>query len=385
MKHGYIAFCLALILVPGLTIHATTHDWQASFNTPIGNASYPFGILRYTFFSDSFPADHIATYFEFDTEAIYLQIAYYTPKMEIGGRLQSQIFDWQNLANVVDPRTGTMLENETLNGTFLNGTIYAGVKHPKAWYAQIFAQFRHVFLRPSRDSKDTLSISSHANWFRTGLTMGLYRLSRHIPGVQIGERLVLEAAYRETLASYTYEVNGEISTSVDHIPEIEILAFFGKRWRDFVLQLQARAGLLGFAAPGHKIDYLLSYSVGGPEIKYRRIAGFAYSEFRVPAFFIANIDMHVPLIPKTAFNLEKSPLYLWVVLDTALFDRKADGVLYDRILDEGKQIHMGGGLGLYFTFLDHHAVSFRTDFPFTAGRNSLTDYWQFFILYQGSI
>jgi hypothetical protein len=96
---------------------------------------------------------------------------------------------------------------------------------------------------------------------------------------------------------------------------------------DVKLMAALRAGATNFALPGEAQDVIESFSIGGPESRYRRVAGYAFSEFRVPAFGIANLDAVIRM---------GGPVNLWLVADGALFDREYNS----------RRFHAGAGVGL---------------------------------------
>ena len=114
----------------------------------------------------------------------------------------------------------------------------------------------------------------------------------------------------------------------------------------------ARAGATNFALPGHAQDIIQSFSVGGPEARYRRVAGYSFSEFRAPAFSIVNLD---------AIIHAAGPLNLWLVADAAAFDREYNG----------SRLHAGAGVGFILDLPDgvagsRSAVFSRIEAPFFA-------------------
>ena len=332
---------------------------------PTGNSAYPFGILQYQWFKPYiFNADD-SFYFDFDTEAAYVKYYQNLPRLKQffwAVDLKGHAFDWQNLQNIIDNKNGNRQDELSSNAAAIIGGLFLGM-NLQALKIQSFIQIEQIFIRAASETSAEKTQARYANW---GLDLGFYEVYEYLPFVQLGSRFNFRVMSTHTLRQYNYTLNQSlIAGSTHEIYSAEILFFESLKTESHIFQLQFSGNISSLLGRNQPVDLFRYYSVGAPEYRFRRIAGFAFSEFRVPAFGLLNLDWYWHVHDK---------LYLWTVWDTAIL-----------ALQNEQSVETGFGTGLFYSLTHEQnyksAIFLRTDFALTALRAKELDKLQIFFGY----
>lgn len=293
--------------------------------------------------------------FEYDLDSFYFDYAYgLNDHLRVGSSAKTHLFDYQNLNHIVDSATGAERKSVALVAPYLRGNLFAEARW-RSLYLRYLIGAQRYFLSPREDANRNLRVESPGTALTSQVALGYWQLEAPRPYAINGAALYLstEAQYWSSL--YVWEFQSQpLSAPRREVLIHELHARAGNEWAAGALRLMAavRAGATNFSLPGESQDVIQSFSVGGPEARYRRIAGYAFSEFRAPTFALANLDAVVHAA---------GPVNLWLVADAALFDREYNS----------RRLHAGAGLGLVFDLTpnllgNRSALFARAEIPFWA-------------------
>lgn len=336
--------------------HALYQEYQLAGSVAAA-PGYSFATAQYRLYANEllYRKDFLA--FEYDLDSLYADYAYgFFNHLRLGAFGKVHVFDYQNLNHIVDASTGAETKSVSLNAPFYRGAVYAEARYRELSLRYSVGAQRYELSR--RETTNTaLQVSSPGAYLVHQVSLGYFNMTAPKPYAIQGV-----AAYASVEAQrlvqgevYVWRSNGtDLSNARQDAVVNEIIVRGGAApWGNSVrLMAAVRAGATNFALPGHAQDVIQSFSVGGPEARYRRVAGYSFSEFRAPAFSIANLD---------AIIHAAGPLNLWLVADAAVFDREFNG----------RRLHAGAGFGFILDLPDgvagsRSAVFSRIEAPFYA-------------------
>lgn len=309
---------------------ASYQEYQVALNLARAPA-YSFGVPQYRYYSNQVLAQRDFVAFEYDADAFFADYSWaLNQKLRIGANGKVHLIDYQNLNHIVDSSTGE--ENKA-------AAVWASF-----WRAGIFAELRdgNFFLRyqpgamryylTAREKTANLHLASPGVAVVHLLALGYWNLDAPRPYAIRGIAFYWGSELQNLTREYAWELHGTpVSIARREIVLHELHLRVGEELAQGKVHLMAavRSGVANFAAPGQTPDLVQSFSVGGPEARYRRLAGYAFSEFRAPAFVLLNWD---------AFWTLAGPLRLWLLADVCGFDRPFNA----------RRWHAGAGTGLVF-------------------------------------
>lgn len=318
--------------------------------------SYSFGTGQYRAYSNDLFLKKDFFAFEYDLDSFYGDYAYaFHENFRAGANAKVHAFDYQNLNHIVDATTGA--ENKTLA---LTSAFYRAQAFAEARWGNAQLRYSPGVQKYSLSRRDngnsSLSVESPGTAFVHQAALGYWNLSAGRPYAFTGIAAYLMTEAQQLSSTYVWLSGASpVSFSRDQVVISEAHVRAGTELASGALRLmtQTRAGMTNFAGPGESQDLVQSFSVGGPESRYRRLAGYQFSEFRVPAYGLVNLDAIVRMF---------GPVNLWFVADAALFDREY----------AGRRFHAGAGAGLIFDMPENFAGSrsalfVRAEVPFFAG------------------
>lgn len=362
--HGriYRAAYFALLL-PGFNfatpaLHAIYQEYQVagSLAAPPG---YSFATGQYRLYGKELFTHRDSIAFEYDLDSVYAEYGYALHEnLRAGINGKAHAFDYQNLNHIVDSATGAESRAVSLVAPYYRGAAFleGRLKNFTLRYA-LGAQKYGLSARDSSTSQ--LRVQSPGAAIIQQITAGYWNLAADRSYAFTGTAFYYAAEFQYLDEVYAWEISGRpLSNPQQKITIHELHVRYGTTLCSGCLRLTAagRAGATSFSLPGESQDVIQSFSIGGPESRYRRVAGYSFSEFRVPAFGLVNLD---------AIAHIAGPLNLWLVADAVTFDREYNG----------RRVHAGAGAGIIFDlpeyFLGSRSALFaRAEVPFfAAGAN----------------
>jgi hypothetical protein len=345
----------ALMAAPA---HALYQEYQLAGSIAAA-PSYSFATGQYRLYDNQvlLRRDFIA--FEYDVDSLYADYAYgISQYVRAGISGKAHVFDYQNLNHIVDSSTGAEIKSVALNSPYYRGNVFAEARYRELSLRYLVgAQRYHLSRRESADR--ALRVESPSTALVNQVALGYWRIQAPRPYAINGISAFATTEVQQMQSGYVWELNGVPLSSARKeviIHELHIRA--GDEFAGGALRLMAalRAGATNFSLPGESQDLIQSFSVGGPEARYRRLAGYAFSEFRAPTFALLNLDAMVHA---------GGPVNLWFVADAVTFDREFNG----------QRFHAGAGVGLIFDLPQgmlgsRSALFARAEVPFFAAGGS---------------
>ncbi|RME90086.1 MAG: hypothetical protein D6767_07410 [Candidatus Hydrogenedentota bacterium] len=336
-----------LLLISVHAIFAGKGSFDVKASLPLSNKAYPFGILRAEYahlFSSG-----IYFYSVFDTEALFVRASQSSGKWFYGVDVSGHLVDWQNLEFIVD-REGNLRKEISIKAAEGKGEIFFGIKS-KAHFLKLSTGYEVAKLSP-REGDTSLSTSGQWAWLSAFL--GKWKTIFFVPGFKLEDLYILGVQSRWTQKKYVLWWQ-QYPISISGTNDIAMVGRFGHFWKmkTITMNVSAQTGLSNLAAPGEVRDLTFYFSQGGPEKPYRRLAGFAFSEYRAPIYGLVNSDIYWKLA---------GSFYLWAVVDFLAVDANATGS--NQWEDN---IHSGVGVGSIFR-LKSFSIYERIDFALTAKR-----------------
>ncbi len=353
--------------------HALYQEYQLAGSIAAA-PGYSFATAQYRLYANEalLKKDFLA--FEYDLDSLYGDYAYGISRYFRGGAAaKAHVFDYQNLNHIVDPSTGAETKLVSLNAPFYKGQLYAEVRY-KNLGLRYAAGAQKYELSKRETSNSALAVASPGVAFVHTASLGFWQLSAPKSYAYTGFAAHLSVEAQQLSSTYVWQSAGTpVSASREQFTVHELQLRAGDEFGGGAVYLMAaaRAGATSFALPGETQDVIQSFSVGGPESRYRRLAGYSFSEFRVPAYGLVNLDAIVRLA---------GPVNLWAIADVAVFDREAWRPLVssgqealsaaDREYN-ARRLHAGAGAGLIIDLPDNtlgsrSAVFMRAEMPFFA-------------------
>jgi hypothetical protein len=355
-QHGARRFIAILFftLTPVLPASALYQEYQLAGSVAAA-PGYSFATAQYRLYSNAalLKKDFLA--FEYDLDSLYGDYAYgISQYFRAGAAAKAHVFDYQNLNHIVDPATGAETKLVSLNAPFYKGQLYAEARY-KAWGVRYAAGAQKYDLSKRETSNTALTVASPGVAFVHTASLGYWQLSAPRSYAYTGVAAYFSVEAQQLSAPYVWQSSGiPVSVSREQFTVHELQLRAGEEFGGGALYLMAaaRAGATSFALPGETQDVIQSFSVGGPESRYRRLAGYSFSEFRVPAYGLVNLDAIVRLA---------GPVNFWLIADAAIFDREYNA----------RRLHAGAGAGLIIDLPDNtlgsrSAVFVRAEMPFFA-------------------
>ena len=369
MNKSKIVYALLTIFL-ALSAWVPVQAFQAAnikANVPPHNSGYMFFILQYQFFESDIFNKGSSLYFDFDTEAAFAQASFKVGLVEIGPRVKFHLADWQNLEFITDTSTGKRVESREIKATHLMGGAFVKYNAGR-YYGEAFGHYMHTLLK----HRSNASIeTANGSWFAGGVRLGWWQKYPAKADIEIGSSLNFTVTSYTALQKYHYSLSGvNLSEPQGQFFDFEINYYRGGYLGPLIYKAYVNAGVLDFAKANDSMDMFFAYSLGGPEARYRRLAGFAFSEFRSPAYALVNLDMYIPVA---------GPVYLWTIADFLIHDREYNGDYTGENGGTGnsnasQRVHSGVGLGVYVelakqtTFVKSSAIFARFDYALTARR-----------------
>lgn len=347
--------CLSLALGSAVTpTSALYQEYQLAASIAAAPA-YSFATAQYRLYDNQvlLRKDFIA--FEYDLDSLYADYAYgISQYIRAGVSGKAHVFDYQNLNHIVDSSTGAEIKSVALNAPYYRGNVFLEARyHELALRYLVGAQKYDLSRREGADR--ALRVESPGAALVNQAAFGYWHIVANRPYAISGIAAFVTSEVQQMQSVYVWELNGAPLSSARKeviVHELHVRAgdeFWGGALR---LMVAGRAGATNFSLPGESQDVIQSFSVGGPEARYRRVAGYAFSEFRVPAFGLVNLD---------AIVHAGGPVNLWFVADAVSFDREFNG----------RRWHAGVGAGILFDLPQgmlgsRSALFARAEVPFFA-------------------
>lgn len=294
--------------------------------------SYSFATGQYRLYDNQVLLRRDFLAFEYDLDSLYADYGYgLSQYFRFGASGKAHIFDYQNLNHIVDASTGAENKSVALNAPYYRGNLYLEARYRElALRYSVGAQKYDLSRRET--SNQALTVASPGAALVNQIALGYWNLNAPRPYAFNGVAAFISSEAQQLESNYRWDLSGvPLSAPRRQVVVNELHIRAGDEFLGSALRLMAagRAGATNFSLPGHEQDVIQSFSVGGPESRYRRVAGYAFSEFRAPAFGLVNFD---------AIIATGTPINLWLIADAAVFDREFNG----------KQLHAGAGAGIIF-------------------------------------
>lgn len=353
MRRQLFASLIALALW-GTPVWALYQEYQLAGSIAAA-PSYSFGTGQYRLYDNQVLLRKDFLAFEYDLDSFYADYAYgISQYFRAGVSGKAHLFDYQNLNHIVDSSTGAEIKSVALNAPYYRGNIFAEARFRELALRYLVGAQKYDLSR--RENADrALRVESPGTALVNQVAFGYWHLVAPRPYAINGIAAFVTTEVQQMQSAYVWEFNGAPLSSARKeviIHELHIRA--GDEFAGGALRLMAaaRAGATNFSLPGESQDVIQSFSVGGPEARYRRVAGYAFSEFRAPAFGLINLD---------AIVHAGGPVNLWFVADAVTFDRPFNG----------ERFHAGAGVGLIFDLPQgmlgsRSALFARAEVPFFA-------------------
>lgn len=320
---------------------------------------YSFATGQYRVYAQGALARKDYVGFEYDLDSLYGDYAYgISEYFRAGVSAKAHVFDYQNLNHIVDSSTGAETKAVSLNAPFYKGQFYLEARY-KALGLRYSAGAQKYDLSRRETSNTALTVSSPGTAFVQQAALGYWDINQIRSYAFTGVAAFAASEVQQLSAVYTWQQGGvPVATGRDQVVIHELHVKAGTDFSDAGIKLMAagRAGAANFSLPGETADLIQSFSIGGPESRYRRLAGYSFSEFRVPAFGLVNLDTIIHAA---------GPVNLWLIADAAVFDREYNS----------RRFHAGAGAGLIVDLPDgllgsRSAFFVRGEMPFfAAGAN----------------
>lgn len=320
---------------------------------------YSFATGQYRIYGQGALAKKDFVGFEYDLDSFYADYAYgISDYFRAGASAKAHIFDYQNLNHIVDSSTGAETKSVSLNAPFYRGQLYVEARY-REFGLRYSAGAQKYDLTRRETANTLLSVSSPGVAFVHQAAFGYWNINQVRSYAFTGIAAYLSTEAQQLTSVYTWQQSSvPVATGRDQVVLHEAHVKAGTDFQDAGIKLMgaARAGAANFSLPGESADLIQSFSIGGPESRYRRLAGYSFSEFRVPAFGLVNLDTII-----RAFG----PVNLWLIADAAVFDREYNA----------RRFHAGAGAGLIIDLPDgvlgsRSAFFLRGEMPFfAAGAN----------------
>lgn len=347
-------FLPAAIFTAVIPIHAAYQEYQLA-GSIAALPAYSFATGQYRFYDNQifWRKDFFA--FEYDLDSFYLDYAYgLSDYLRVGSSAKTHLFDYQNLNHIVDSSTGAELKSVALISPYLRANLFTEARW-RAFSLRYLVGVQRYFLSPREDANRNLRVESPGAALVNQVALGYWKLEAPHPYAINGLAFYLSTEAQHWASLYAWELHSQpLSTPRKEVLIYELHARAGNELAGGIVRFMAalRAGATNFSLPGESQDIIQSFSVGGPEARYRRIAGYAFSEFRAPTFALANLDAIVRVA---------GPVNLWLIADAILFDREFNG----------HRLHGGAGVGFLFdlpqNLLGNRSALFaRIEVPFFA-------------------
>jgi hypothetical protein len=292
--------------------------------------SYSFATGQYRLYDNQVLLRKDFVAFEYDLDSLYADYAYgISQYFRAGVSGKAHVFDYQNLNHIVDSSTGAEIKSVALNAPYYRANFFTEARYRELALRYLVGAQKYKLSR--RESADrALRVEFPGTALVNQVALGYWQIFAPRPYAINGIAAFVTTEVQQMQSGYVWELNGAPVSSARKeviIHELHVRAgdeFWGGALR---LMAAARAGATNFSLPGESQDLIQSFSVGGPEARYRRIAGYAFSEFRAPAFALVNLD---------AIVRAGGPVNLWFVTDVANFDREFNN----------RRVHAGAGVGV---------------------------------------
>jgi hypothetical protein len=353
-KVGKLFALFIITLAAGHPTFALYQEYQLAGSIASGGG-YSFATGQYRLYANQALLKKDFLGFEYDLDSLYADYGYgFSDYFRIGISGKAHIFDYQNLNHIVDSSTGEELKPVSLNSPFYRGQGYAELRYQNL--ALRYAAGAQKYYLSKRDTvNSTLTVEAPGAMFVHNAALGYWDIRQIKPYAFRGMAAYLSVEEHRLSSLYMWQAAGtNISQSRSQVMIHELHVRAGTQLAGDSVKLMAalRAGATNFALPGEAQDIIESFSIGGPENRYRRLAGYAFSEFRVPAFGIINLDAVIRM---------GGPVNLWLVADAATFDREYNS----------RRLHAGAGAGLIVELPDgvlggRSAFFSRIEVPFFA-------------------
>lgn len=330
---------------------------------------YSFATAQYRLYANEalLKKDFLA--FEYDLDSLYTDYAYaLSPYVRLGVAGKAHVFDYQNLNHIVDAGSGAETKSVSLNAPYWRGQFYGEARY-HAFALRYLAGAQRYYLSGRETANTQLTVASPGIAVIHGAQFGYWNLSAPRSYAFTGLAAFVGVEAQHLNSPYIWQNSGvALSASREQVTLHELHLRAGEQFAQGTLFLMAaaRAGAANFSLPGESQDVLQSFSVGGPEARYRRLAGYSFSEFRVPAFGLVNID---------AIIRAAGPVSIWVIADAAVFDpdpwRPAAATGFSTGDYTARRFHAGAGFGLIIDLPDgmlgsRSAFFTRAEMPFFA-------------------
>lgn len=318
---------------------------------------YSFATAQYRVYANELLMRKDFLSFEYDLDSLYTDYAYgLFGWLRVGTFAKVHVFDYQNLNHIVDASTGAETKSVSLNAPFYRGAIYTELRYRELSIRYSIGAQRYELSR--RETTNTaLQVSSPGTSLVHQLSFGYFNMFAPKPYAMSGIAVYASVEAQKLMTGDVYvwrSAGTDLSSAREDVILNEMVVRAGEAFFSNGVRLMAtlRAGATNFSLPGHAQDIIQSFSVGGPEARYRRVAGYSFSEFRAPAYSLANFDAIIQTV---------GPLHLWIVADAVTFDRDFNG----------RRFHGGAGVGFILDLPDgvagsRSAVFSRIEAPFFA-------------------
>lgn len=310
-------------------------------------------------------------YADYDTDSIFIQQNFRISEQSLfsfGFDFKGHAFDWQNLAHIVDPENGEAIDYLQMQAPFYRSRLFMRYKIYQNTSVTLAGGYRAA--RPgSFDQNDKVKIKG-ASWLTGSAGIGYGKGAMKMPGFYEGWQGGLHYTYLKQQQAFQFFYDDKLTMqSRPYYHKVYAVAGHGYSSGRAFLMFN-RLILMGSdsAFSGKEIDFIEQFSIGGPEDRYHRLAGFAFSEFRVPGAMLVNHDFY--------YALGRS-FYLNMVFDWAVFDREVTR-------SENSRYQAGTGIGFKWRITqneksaDGYTLFFRTDYAITALRSQDADKVQVF-------
>jgi len=359
---GFLKFA-GLYLLIAVPAHALYQEYQLS-GSIAKSPGYSFATGQYRLYTNQALLKKDFLGFEYDLDSLYADYAYgFAEILRMGINGKGHVFDYQNLNHIVDSQSGTENKSVSLNSPYAKAQLYVEGRY-KALAVRYSAGAQYIELKKRETSNTGLNVTSPGTGFVQQIAFGYWDINQVKPYAFTGIAAFASVEQQRYYTLYQWENSGvPLSSARPEVIVHELHVRAGTQFSEDGVRLMAaaRAGATNFALPGQAQDIIQSFSVGGPEARYRRLAGYSFSEFRVPAFGLVNLDAVIRM---------GGPVNLWLIWDMALFDRAYNA----------KPFHGGAGLGFIFDLPDgvlgsRSAAFVRFETPFFAAGGERFQVW----------
>lgn len=276
---GKLKLTLLLVAVSTSSV-AWSSTIELAANIPTSSKDYPFGVIRgqgsFSFFSDRRPI-----FWMFDTDALYTNIRL---NKWLLLEQKTHFFDYQNLNHVFNP--ATLEEQKTLSYTA--STFEPGLRavfRKNQFFLQV--NVSTLLYRLQQREEPKISFTGYAPG--AGLMAGMTFSRSKKPSSKI---------FLKTDSKY-YERGidpGLLRKNTVHRLQLQGDHQFYLGWFQPGITIKA-VNILNEAGSPVKDD-LVRDSVGGPELFYNRLIGFAFSAFRSSRYLMISVKLPVLMLDR---------------------------------------------------------------------------------------